>query len=85
MKFFFSIIFIFFLISGCKTVTDKVDKASEKETKKHMDDGSSVIIFPEGTRKKPGADPNYKTGFIGIMSDASPAAVQLIPCMNRSW
>ena len=34
MKFFFSIIFIFFLISGCKTVTDKVDKASEKETKK---------------------------------------------------
>ena len=34
MKFFFSIIFIFFLISGCKTDTDKVDKASEKETKK---------------------------------------------------
>ena len=34
MKFFFSIIFIFFLISGCKTVTDKVDKASENETKK---------------------------------------------------
>ena len=34
MKFFFSVIFIFFLISGCKTVTDKVDKASEKETKK---------------------------------------------------
>ena len=34
MKFFLSVIFIFFLISGCKTVTDKVDKASEKETKK---------------------------------------------------
>ena len=34
MKFILSIIFIFFLISGCKTVTDKVDKASEKETKK---------------------------------------------------
>ena len=34
MKFFLSVIFIFFLIPGCKTVTDKVDKASEKETKK---------------------------------------------------
>ena len=34
MKFILSIIFIFFLISGCKTVTDKVNKASEKETKK---------------------------------------------------
>ena len=34
MKFILSIIFIFLLISGCKTVTDKVDKASEKETKK---------------------------------------------------
>ena len=34
MKFFFSIIFIFILISGCKIVTDNVDKASETETKK---------------------------------------------------
>ena len=34
MKFFFSVIFIFFLISGCKTVTEKVDEASEKEIKK---------------------------------------------------
>ena len=33
--YFFSIISIFFLnLSGCKTVTEKVDKASEKETKK---------------------------------------------------
>ena len=42
-----------------------------KETKKHMDNGSSVIIFPEGTRKKPGADPNYKTGFIGIYNEVN--------------
>ena len=34
MKKNFNLIFIFFLISGCKTVTEKVDKASEKETKK---------------------------------------------------
>ena len=33
MKTFFSLILILFLISGCKTVTEKVDEASEKETR----------------------------------------------------
>tara|TARA_B100002051_G_C16686551_1_gene612941 strand:+ start:87 stop:737 length:651 start_codon:yes stop_codon:yes gene_type:complete len=28
--------------------------------------GSSIIIFPEGTRKIPGSKPDYKSGFIGI-------------------
>ena len=26
-----------------------------------------------------------KTGFIGMIREASPAAVHLIPCMNSSW
>ena len=34
MKNFFTFFLLIILISGCKTVTDKVDKASEKETKK---------------------------------------------------
>ena len=41
-----------------------------KETKKRLDDGFSIIIFPEGTRKKPGDPPDYKTGFIGIYNEA---------------
>ncbi len=36
------------------------------EVTKRFDDGSSIIIFPEGTRKKPGETADYKTGFIGI-------------------
>ena len=36
------------------------------EGTKRFDDGSSIIIFPEGTRKKPGESADYKTGFIGI-------------------
>ena len=36
------------------------------DVKKKLDDGSTIIIFPEGTRKKPGAKADYKTGFIGI-------------------
>ena len=39
------------------------------EIKKRLDDGSSIIIFPEGTRKKPGDLPDYKTGFIGIYNE----------------
>ncbi len=34
--------------------------------KSKLDDGSTIIIFPEGTRKKPGEKADYKTGFIGI-------------------
>ena len=41
-----------------------------KETKKRLDNGFSIIIFPEGTRKKPGDPPDYKTGFIGIYNKA---------------
>jgi 1-acyl-sn-glycerol-3-phosphate acyltransferase len=33
-----------------------------RETKKRVADGREIIIFPEGTRKAPGAPPDYKTG-----------------------
>jgi len=36
------------------------------DVKNKIDKGSSIIIFPEGTRKLPGDPPDYKTGFIGI-------------------
>ena len=42
-----------------------------KEIKYRFDDGSSIIIFPEGTRKKPGDAPDYKTGFIGIYNEVN--------------
>ena len=34
MKFFIVTILVFFLITGCKSVTEKVEKASSKETEK---------------------------------------------------
>jgi 1-acyl-sn-glycerol-3-phosphate acyltransferase len=33
-----------------------------RETKERVADGREIIIFPEGTRKAPGAPPDYKTG-----------------------
>jgi len=51
-----------------------IDRAGQASTmrkmitdvKKKLDGGSTIIIFPEGTRKEPGAKADYKTGFIGI-------------------
>ena len=46
---------------GTKTMRKMLD-----EVKIKLNKGSSIIIFPEGTRKMPGSKPDYKTGFIGI-------------------
>jgi 1-acyl-sn-glycerol-3-phosphate acyltransferase len=35
-----------------------------REAKKRAADGREIIIFPEGTRRAPGAPPDYKTGVI---------------------
>ena len=55
-----------------------IDRAGQTKTmrkmisdvKKKLDDGSTIIIFPEGTRKKPKEKTDYKTGFIGIYNNA---------------
>lgn len=35
-----------------------------REARKRIDDGREIIIFPEGTRRPPGAPPDYKTGIV---------------------
>jgi 1-acyl-sn-glycerol-3-phosphate acyltransferase len=35
-----------------------------RETKKRVAEGREIIIFPEGTRRAPGAPPDYKTGVV---------------------
>jgi 1-acyl-sn-glycerol-3-phosphate acyltransferase len=35
-----------------------------REAKKRVADGREIIIFPEGTRRAPGAPPDYKTGVL---------------------
>ena len=46
---------------GTKSMRKMLYKVQSK-----LSSGSSIIIFPEGTRKLPGSKPDYKTGFIGI-------------------
>ena len=40
-----------------------------KQAKSKISEGYSIIVFPEGTRKKPGDTPDYKTGFVGIYNE----------------
>ena len=39
-------------------------RAMLRETRKRVADGREIIIFPEGTRRPPGAQPDYKTGVV---------------------
>jgi 1-acyl-sn-glycerol-3-phosphate acyltransferase len=40
-----------------------------REARKRIADGREIIIFPEGTRRPPGAPPDYKTGVV-LLYDA---------------
>ena len=46
-----------------------------REAKKRIEDGREIIIFPEGTRRAPGAPPDYKTGIV-LLYDAL-----RVPCL----
>ena len=70
---------------GTKTMRKMLEKVSLK-----LKLGSSMIIFPEGTRKIPGSKPDYKTGFIGIYNHTKkkilPIAVNSGLCWPKhSW
>ena len=51
------------------------------ETKSKIKDGYSIIIFPEGTRKKPGDPPDYKSGIFAIYNEAK---VEILPVALNS-
>jgi 1-acyl-sn-glycerol-3-phosphate acyltransferase len=46
-----------------------------REAKKRVADGREIIIFPEGTRRAPGAPPDYKTGIVLLYESLG------IPCV----
>jgi 1-acyl-sn-glycerol-3-phosphate acyltransferase len=46
-----------------------------REATKRIEDGREIIIFPEGTRRAPGAPPNYKTGIVLLYDALS------VPCL----
>ena len=56
-----------------------------KLTKEKVLLGFSIIIFPEGTRKKPGEKPDYKTGFIGIYNEMKTQILPVAVNSGKCW
>jgi 1-acyl-sn-glycerol-3-phosphate acyltransferase len=52
---------------------------------KVLAEGRPILIFPEGTRKKPGATPDYKPGVAGLYSLLDVACVPVALDSGRHW
>lgn len=52
-----------------------------RETKKALSEGRSVIVFPEGTRTKPGQEPQYKPGLAFLYQNLN---VPVIPVASNT-
>lgn len=48
-------------------------------------EGRPVLIFPEGTRKKPGAEPDYKSGVAGLYGQMAVACVPVALNSGLFW
>ena len=55
------------------------------EVKQNILNGYSIIIFPEGTRKKPGESPDYKTGIAGIYKEAETEVLPVAVNSGNYW
>jgi len=55
------------------------------EAKKNILLGNSIIIFPEGTRKKPGEPTKYKSGIYAIYKEASSEIVPIALNSGNFW
>jgi len=49
--------------------------AIAKDARLHLAKGRQIIIFPEGTRRPPGAEPNYKYGVVHLYAESD------VPCL----
>ena len=56
-----------------------------KKTKEKVSRGVSIIIFPEGTRKKPGEKPDYKSGFIGLYKEINTEILPVALNSGKFW
>ena len=48
------------------------------DVRERLGEGQQIVIYPEGTRTQPGADPAYKPGVAGIYRDLGDVPVTLV-------
>jgi 1-acyl-sn-glycerol-3-phosphate acyltransferase len=65
---------------GLKTLTQMRGRAQQE-----LDRGRQVVIFPEGTRREPGAEPSYKPGVVHLYAKLGVACVPLALNSGVFW
>ncbi len=60
-------------------------RAMRRAAEAVTNDGRPLLIFPEGTRKKPGAPPDYKPGVYGLYSLLAVDCVPVALDSGRFW
>lgn len=53
-------------------------KKMVRDARDRLDDDTQIVIYPEGTRTPPGADPDYKPGIAGLYRDLGDEPVHLV-------
>tara|TARA_B100000029_G_scaffold238741_2_gene235867 strand:+ start:3511 stop:4155 length:645 start_codon:yes stop_codon:yes gene_type:complete len=64
-------------IASMRSILDK--------TKNKIKNGYSIIIFPEGTRKKPGEKTSYKNGIYGIYKNTNTDVLPIAVNSGKYW
>ena len=65
---------------GTKAIRKMLDEVKQK-----ILNGYSIIIFPEGTRKKPGDPPDYKSGIAGIYRESNAQDLPVAVNSGHYW
>lgn len=60
-------------------------KQMVKDSRKALDGRRSVVIFPEGTRKRPGAEPDYQPGVQAMYGQLKTAVVPIALNSGYYW
>ncbi|MGB3813738.1 MAG: 1-acyl-sn-glycerol-3-phosphate acyltransferase [Shinella sp.] len=63
----------------------KVMAAVMQRTKEEMDTGRQLIIYPEGTRRPPGATPEYKYGIARLYRDLATPVLPVVMHPGLFW
>ena len=60
-------------------------KAMIRDARDRAKDGREIVIFPEGTRTRPGAPPDYKSGYVALYEGLGLPAVPLALNSGLYW
>lgn len=65
---------------GSKTLRNMINAS-----RRHMQDGRQLLIFPEGTRQNPGAPPKYRPGVFGMYHELDVPTVPVATNIGLCW